>query len=128
MKSTWPMPAPRVGDPTPPLFHLLVLVGVGIGGNANQSVRAGDNANLSKSVALRTQREWFLVAVEYRLYMLQDYEKKDPPTKGPFKPHRFSSNMRYSPRISKDFLLSSKCWENIQIQRFTYTYLSNKTK
>ena len=31
MKSTWPMPAPRVGDPTPPIFHLLAL-GVGVGG------------------------------------------------------------------------------------------------
>ena len=46
MKSTWPMPALRVGDPTPPIFHLLAL-GVGIGGNANFSVRVGGNANFS---------------------------------------------------------------------------------
>ena len=37
MKSTWPTPVPRVGDSTPPIFHLLVL-GVGVGGNANFSV------------------------------------------------------------------------------------------
>ena len=36
MKSTWSMPAPQVGDPTPPLFHLLAL-GVGVGGNTNFS-------------------------------------------------------------------------------------------
>ena len=30
MKSTWPTPAPRVGDPTPPIFHLVAL-GVGVG-------------------------------------------------------------------------------------------------
>ena len=39
-KCTWPMPAPRVGDPTPPIFHLLAL-GVGVGGNANFSVHIG---------------------------------------------------------------------------------------
>ena len=37
MKSRWPTPAPCVGDPTPPIFHLLAL-GVGVGGNANFSV------------------------------------------------------------------------------------------
>ena len=46
MKCTWPMPAPRVGDPTPPISHLLTL-GVGIGGNTNFSVRIGGNANFS---------------------------------------------------------------------------------
>ena len=46
MKSTWPTPAPRVGDPTPPIFHLLAL-GVGVGGNANFSVRMGGNTNFS---------------------------------------------------------------------------------
>ena len=46
MKSTWPMPGPRVGDPTPPIFHLLELE-VGIGGNANFSVRVVGNANFS---------------------------------------------------------------------------------
>ena len=46
MKSTWPTPAPRVGDPKPPIFHLLAL-GVGIGGNANFNVRVGGNANFS---------------------------------------------------------------------------------
>ena len=45
-KSTWPMPAPCVGDPMPPIFHLLAL-GVGVGGNANVSVRIGGNANFS---------------------------------------------------------------------------------
>ena len=25
MKSTWPTPAPRVGDPMPPIFYLLTL-------------------------------------------------------------------------------------------------------
>ena len=37
MKSTWPTPAPHVGDPTPSIFHLLML-GVGVGGNPNFSV------------------------------------------------------------------------------------------
>ena len=46
MKSTCLMPAPRVGDPTPPLFHLLVL-GVGVGGNTNFSVGVGVNASFS---------------------------------------------------------------------------------
>ena len=46
IKSLWPMPAPCVGDPTPPIFHLLAL-GVGVGDNANFSVRVGGNANLS---------------------------------------------------------------------------------
>ena len=40
MKSTWPTPALRVGDPTPPIFHLLVLE-VGVGGNANFRVCFG---------------------------------------------------------------------------------------
>ena len=34
MKSTWPMLAPRVGDPSRPIFHPLVL-GVCVGGNGN---------------------------------------------------------------------------------------------
>ena len=42
MKSTWPMPAPRVGDSTPPIFHLLAL-----GLATNFSVRVGGNANFS---------------------------------------------------------------------------------
>ena len=29
MKSTWPTPAPSVGEPTPPIFHQLAL-GVGL--------------------------------------------------------------------------------------------------
>ena len=40
------MPAPRIGDPTPPIFHLLTL-GVGVGDNANFGNRVGGNANLS---------------------------------------------------------------------------------
>ena len=46
MKSTWPTPVPHVGDPTPPIFHLLAL-GVGVGGNANFTVCIGGNANFS---------------------------------------------------------------------------------
>ena len=46
MKSTWPTPAPRVGDPTPPIFHLLTL-GVGVWGNENVSIRVGGNTNFS---------------------------------------------------------------------------------
>ena len=46
MKSTCPKPAPRVGDPTPSIFHLLAL-GVGVGGKANFSVRVGGKANFS---------------------------------------------------------------------------------
>ena len=46
MKSTCPTPAPRVGDPMPPIFHLLVLV-VSVGGYANFSVRGRGNANFS---------------------------------------------------------------------------------
>ena len=46
MKSTWSMQRFCVGDPTPPIFHLLTL-GVGVGGNINCSVRAGGNANCS---------------------------------------------------------------------------------
>ena len=37
MKCTWPTPAPPVGEPMPPIFHLLTL-GVGVGGNANFSI------------------------------------------------------------------------------------------
>ena len=40
------MPAPRVGGPKPPIFHLLGLR-VGVEGNANFSVRVGGNANFS---------------------------------------------------------------------------------
>ena len=70
MKSTWTTPAPRVGDPKPPIFHLLVL-GVGVGGNAHFSVfgyqRVGiPNAKLwhwgSKPMVLR---QWLCVAVQY---------------------------------------------------------------
>ena len=46
MKSTCPMPAPCVRDPTPPIFHLLTL-GVGLGGNANFSVHVGGNTHFS---------------------------------------------------------------------------------
>ena len=46
MKSTWPMPAPCVGDLTQSIFHLLSL-GVCIGGNANFRVRVGGSANFS---------------------------------------------------------------------------------
>ena len=46
MKSTWPTPAPRVGDPTSPIIHQLALV-VGGGYNTNFSVRIGGNANFS---------------------------------------------------------------------------------
>ena len=46
MKFTWPTPAPRVGDPTPPIFHLLAL-GVGFWGKANFSIHVGGTANLS---------------------------------------------------------------------------------
>ena len=44
MTSTWPTREFCVGDPTPPLFHLLAL-GVGIGGNVNFSCCVGGNAN-----------------------------------------------------------------------------------
>ena len=44
MKSTWPTPAPRVGERTPPIIDLLAL-GVGVGGYANFSIRVGGNAN-----------------------------------------------------------------------------------
>ena len=79
MKSTLPMPGPRVGDPTQPIFHLRALR-VCVRGNANCRVHVGGkifeiptcwypqrkiltlgilpNANL--------QREGFCVAVEYR--------------------------------------------------------------
>ena len=67
------MPAPRVGDPTPPIFHLLALE-VGVGGNANLSVGVGGNANFSVHVGgnanfsvFRTKCKWFCVAVLYRL-------------------------------------------------------------
>ena len=36
MKSTWPMQEFCIGDPMPPIFHLLAL-GVGVGGNTNFS-------------------------------------------------------------------------------------------
>ena len=40
MKCTRPTSVPRIGDPTPPIFHLLAL-GVGVWGNANFSVPVG---------------------------------------------------------------------------------------
>ena len=40
------MPAPRIGDPMPSIFHLLVLGG-GAGGDTNVSVRVQGNTNLS---------------------------------------------------------------------------------
>ena len=43
---TWPRQRFCVGDPMQPIFHLFVL-GVGVGGNANFSVRVGGNANFS---------------------------------------------------------------------------------
>ena len=46
MKCTWPMPAPRVGEPTASIFHLLTL-GVGVEGNANFSIRVGGKSNFS---------------------------------------------------------------------------------
>ena len=46
MKSTWPTPGPRVEDPTSSIFHVLVL-GVGVGGNVNFSIRVVGNANFS---------------------------------------------------------------------------------
>ena len=49
MKSTWPMPAPHVGDLTQPIFHLLGL-GVRVGGNAKFRVRVGGNANFRVGV------------------------------------------------------------------------------
>ena len=36
----------RIGYPTPPILHLLVL-GVGVGGNTNFSIHVGCNANFS---------------------------------------------------------------------------------
>ena len=76
MKCTWPTQKFCIWYPTPPIFHWLAS-GVGVGGNANFRFGVGDNTNFSvrwrKSVALgvqanaRTQREWFCVAVEYRL-------------------------------------------------------------
>ena len=44
MKYTCPRPAPRIGDPTPPIFHLLMM-GVGTVGNTNFSVCIGGSAN-----------------------------------------------------------------------------------
>ena len=46
MKCTCLTPAPRVGDLTLPIFHLLAL-GVGVEGNANFSIHVGGNANFS---------------------------------------------------------------------------------
>ena len=79
MKSTCPKPAPRVGDPTPSIFHLLAL-GVGLGGKANFSVCVGGKATcwypqreiLASGVLPNTmaQRECFHIAVEYRLKLL----------------------------------------------------------
>ena len=46
MKSTWPTPAPRDGDPVRPIFHLLAL-GVGVGGNTSFSVPVGGHTNFS---------------------------------------------------------------------------------
>ena len=46
MESTWPTPAPRVGDPVPPIFHLLAL-GLGLEGNVNLSLRVRGNTNFS---------------------------------------------------------------------------------
>ena len=84
MKSTWPTPAPRIGDPTPPIFHLLVL-GVGVGGNANFRVCVGSNTNFSvfryQHVGIPNEKLWcwgskptrgpnarfFSVTVEYKL-------------------------------------------------------------
>ena len=54
MKCTSPTPAPRVGDPKPPIFHLLAL-GVGVEGNANFSISVGGNANFG--VGGLSQRE-----------------------------------------------------------------------
>ena len=48
MKCTWPTPAPHVGDPAPPISHLLVL-GVGIGGNANFSVFKYQHVGIAKA-------------------------------------------------------------------------------
>ena len=48
MKCTWPMPAPRVGDPTPSIVHLLAS-GVGVGGNTNFSVCIWGNTDFSVS-------------------------------------------------------------------------------
>ena len=58
MKSTWPMPAPRVGDPIRPIFHLLLsLFGIRVGGNATFRVNK----------CYDPQREGFCIAAEYRL-------------------------------------------------------------
>ena len=46
MKSTWPMPASRVGDPTRPISHLLVL-GFRVGRNANFSIHVGATQTLA---------------------------------------------------------------------------------
>ena len=67
MKSTWPMPAPGVGDPTSPIFHLLTF-GVGIGGNTNFSIRVGDNRNFSIFRYMYQHLGIPIFAVEYRLY------------------------------------------------------------
>ena len=46
MKSTWPTPALRVGDPTAPRFPWLAL-GFCVGGNANLMFCVGGNASFS---------------------------------------------------------------------------------
>ena len=47
----------------------------------------------------------------------------------PISPHIISCDMQYFPMISRNsFKSSSKVWENMQIQRFFYTYLFIKTK
>ena len=46
MACTWATPASCIGDPTPPILHLLTL-GVGVGGNATFSVCVGSNTNFS---------------------------------------------------------------------------------
>ena len=72
------------GNPTHTIFHGLAL-GVWVGGNSNFMFCIGGNTNLSvfryqhvgignaklwrwgSKANARTQREWFCVAVEYRL-------------------------------------------------------------
>ena len=88
MKSTWPTPAPHVGDPTRPIFHLLAF-GVCIEGNAHFRVRVGGNAILSflntnmlvsptqnsKGVSpnATAKGKCFRIAVEYRLNGVINY-------------------------------------------------------
>ena len=69
MKSTCPTPAPHIGDPTSPIFHLLML-GVGVWGNANFSIRVGDNTNLSvfryQHVGIPNAKLWHWVSKSMR--------------------------------------------------------------